>query len=499
MKELKCPAQCDCLLVAALCVNAGIINNEQLNTFSFLVIVNSTLANVRMEFVTSCAFFSLIDAKLTLDCQLFHPQQMVHLYITQNIFKVVESNCFKGGTHLKIIKLINNKIEMLEQNAFAQVGNLRYLNLSYNHLVALAKNRFPEAPKLKGLSLIGTSLDSCKSNMLQDLNLEILETNDYHLCCVVPNSTECNAERPWHIWCSRLLPTTSLKATYISLSTLSVCLIVVSIICLLMAKNKKNKAFTISAVAVSIGEIISAVYFFILCIADATLASDFILYEQQWRSSVGCSAAATLHFLFNILDPTLLYFLSLSRLMVVKHPLETKLTSISFVWNSIILIIICTVCVSLLIATLIHIKFHNKLPTSLCVFFVDPVTADVSIKTVTFIVASLHVVISVAISITHCLLLSEVKESANRVSSVAGKAKSTGMTLQLVVVTASNLISWIPADIIFIVSLFLTTYPPQMLLWTVVAIAPNSCIINPAVFASTSARNVYRNRKSSPK
>ena len=43
-------------------------------------------------------------------------------------------------------------------------------------------------------------------NIFKKFEIDIIEADDYHICCIALANTECFANRPWYISCTDLLP-----------------------------------------------------------------------------------------------------------------------------------------------------------------------------------------------------------------------------------------------------------------------------------------------------
>ncbi len=88
----------------------------------------------------------------------------------------------------------------------------------------------------------------------------------------------------------------------------------------------------------------SLLYFCAIWMADIHFKETFLLTEELWRSSVGCLGAFHLVFWFSIQIQLALIFLSLSRLMVVIHPLDTRFKRTKFAVNSISVVYTMSFC-----------------------------------------------------------------------------------------------------------------------------------------------------------
>ncbi len=493
-KAQKCPFNCHCLLSTLLCTQLHGESSISWKMFQVVIFVNLTIGRSDLVSLESLIFLSLISTNTTITCGFFPPKSLIFLTVRQNSFEVVKSGCFEQNVHLKNVNLVKNGIKQVFSQGFAHMKALVSLNLSHNDLNTFGKDVFLETPKLKVLSLIGNRLLSLKANVFKDLSLESLETDDYHLCCAVSTSVQCDAQSPWFFTCSNLLPNFSMKACFRALSSLVFLLNLCSIILLFMAQNEKNAANTISTWCVNASEVCCGLYLYIVWIVDLLYVGSFFVVEESWRSSFFCKFALICLLFYNISDPLLLFFLSLSRFMIVKHPMDTKFKLSSFVFKCDVSIIFCSLCVSVLIWSVQEL-IDNKVATGLCAAFVDPRKSPIFAMTVTFCVAILQMCTSASIVVAHFGLLSELNKS-DKTTASAGKTKLTrGLVVQLIFTTVAYIICWTTTNTIFLVSLFLSQYPPDMIVWAVGAVTPLNALLNPLVFVVTSSRALLRNKK----
>ena len=59
---------------------------------------------------------------------------------------------------------------------------------------------------------------------------------------------------------------------------------------------------------------------------------------------------------------------------------------------------------------------------------------------------------------------------------------------QLIILSLSNIMCWLPSGAIFINTMFLDRYPMELILWTIIAIGPINAIVNPCVNIFTTVR-----------
>ncbi len=498
MKYLGCPKECSCLFVAVLCVNTEIFMSEQLKGFSFAVLQNCKVERYSLLYLKTAFHYTLVNSNMTISCDLFEIETLQDLNIHKNSFLTVEKDCFGNCLNLIFAKLMKNEIQVLASHAFADLVSLQFLNLSNNLLTSLASDSFHNLPRLKTLSLLQNSLVALKVNPFQSITSGNLETEDHYMCCLVP-SVLCNTNKPWYISCSDLLPRKAVKVTFMVVSLVLIVSNCLSIVLSLAARSDKNMSNVIATIFININELFCGTYLCVIWGVDTASQGSFVLFEQRWKSSIWCHTASFFFLLFNTAEPPLLLFLSLARLMIVMHPIDTKFKKTSFVFTWLSVVGMSMVVLSVLTSVAFYFSV-TTMSTSLCSLFVDTSSTCIFCTTVTVVVASVQVIISVGISGVYCLMLKELKRSKENLHSLTSSVNSnTSVSFQVIIISMSNFFCWIPTNAVHLVSLFLSRYPFEMVIWTAVAVAPINSVVNPAVFTATNIRTLCRQRKNTGK
>ena len=96
------------------------------------------------------------------------------------------------------------------------------------------------------------------------------------------------------------------------------------------------------------------------------------------------------------------------------------------------------------------------------------------------LIFSIQLISASFISYLHYKIVQLLKES-QRIRDQSGSL-SWSLKLQLISLSVSNIICWIPSTIIHLSSIFLERYPNELLMWTTVFAVPINSIINPITF-----------------
>ncbi len=337
MMSAMCPKTCQCLASSVLCSDSVIDPSHSLDKFFSVILLNSTF------FRNSTLKGSLHDAGIlhishseVSDISLLLQRKVNLLFLDcswNNIQKVHDCS-FEKESQTKIVKADNNKIDHVSRNAFQNVPSLIALNLSCNPLTYFSDDAIRQSSSICFISMKYIDLNDISHMMFKEISFDVFETQNFRLCCVIHNDTICTTQIPWSSSCSNLLLNTSIKVVFFVMSSLILLLNIVSIIFQVVVINKNrddSNAFSRSVCVANVCAFASVVYLSFLWIADLVYTNDFVLNEETWRSSISCYAAFSIILWFSLAHPFLLLFISLSRLMVVYHPLSTKFKESRFV------------------------------------------------------------------------------------------------------------------------------------------------------------------------
>ena len=211
--------------------------------------------------------------------------------------------------------------------------------------------------------------------------ISMLLTNNHLICCMKQFKTVCNPHGSWQTSCSPLL----LNRGAQSLVMLMFLLIIFCNICSLgshfqevyknyflvnrQEKVKLSIPYQITVCFIDTGNLMYGIYLMLLWFADVYYGKDFFIKKGNWKQNFVCFLTFTASLSFYVILPIFLFFLSLLRYMVIKHPLNYKFKSPKFVMRSLFLTTFIVYVV--LLTEAITFLSHHGSPNSLCSPFMD--------------------------------------------------------------------------------------------------------------------------------
>ncbi len=407
---------------------------------------------------------------------------------SNNVSKIIQT-CFSSATRLSAIRLNNNFISIVEYAAFKTLQSLSFLDLSDNLL-----SSFSESLDVNVLVLDNNPLADITVDSFLAMKSDFIKTTKYQICCLAHTKSACVSDKPWFVTCDNLLSSGPVKVcfcvTLFLVALLNISNLVIQKVSLVMLKETVGAA-TVTVISIGVIDLVCGLYMTILITADISLSDNFLVKEQIWRSSFSCFAVFCLTFSFNVLSPTFLFFLCLSRLVVVVCPFAVVFKQRSFVFKCSLSLASSIICISLLLTTVSKVVY-GKLPVKLCSPFLDPTNSVPIIKILTWVLISLHLSACTSIPFTYAWLSHHLFVRQKSMQEARSQRRSNKfMMIQFTIQISSNLLCWIPGTVVYLLALS-GQYDIQLILWSYTAILSVNSLVNPTVFAATVARKLWK-------
>ncbi len=488
LNNIRCPTECQCFLFAISCNEWTFSETNMIYPHIFLLLSHSEthLLQPILQMFKNTFFLHVVGYHIKSVCGITFPGKLLDLHLQNNSLEDMKNDCFEGLKALKSLDLANNRISMFTSSTFQTLKVLQFLNLSSNPLNFLPAS-FIQTSKQIFMSLHVDDLQHINIDALAEGTTKIVDTNHFHICCIIPVKSKCNDQVPWFISCGDLLQSLSARIFLIVASVLIFVLNAMSV-AVQVATRHLGKAFVVIVVTLNLSDSLIVTYLSLIWVSDMKYQGIFIVNEHLWRSSVTCFLAFGFNFWFCMITQLQVVFLTLSRYIIVAFPFNTHFKSTKFVTKSEICILIGSQCSSAIL-TLTTAFVHGSLPFVLCLPLVDPTDSVVLIKIVTWTVAITQVVTTIVVLVLHIMLLQQLLDSQKNV----GKGgPSFALKVQLAIITLSSVLCWFPSGVVYITAMFLSQYPIQMIIWTTGVDLPINSITNPVLFTVTSIRRYIK-------
>ena len=493
LKSVTCPSKCTCLIMAIDCKNVSAYDYKRIGFYTSVYISNSLIYSLSIiqDQLISTKVLKLPSNSLFEFCNISPFKEILLIDLSFNSLRRIGRNCFVSHKVLKVLLLNNNKIEFIALFAITNLTNLLFFNLSNNPICNFPWTLLKYSQRISSFGAVNLNLTVINLNSRNEI-IKVIDTDSYHLCCVA-SYIVCLADRPWFAQCSYLLPSKTLDIVFILVSCLITFLNIESIVLHLLTW-KANKVFSVLVISLNVGNLVCASYFWIIWISNFIIEQRFLTTEETWKSFPICLLSFGCVLLFTFLNQLLQISLSLSRLMIVIHPLYTKFKNLDFILKLIFYIFIVSSFVTISVCIFL-IATGANVTNNLCLPFIDPSDSILPIKILTWFVVTTQSTTSMIIMLMHISIYNH-KEQFSKIlrKSEVNDNFDAPLIMQLIIITLSNFLSWFPANSIYVLAMFLPSYSIGMVMWTIVFVMPTNCIVIPTVLNIMAVRKWLKSR-----
>ncbi len=309
LKNVRCPEQCLCLGLALQCDKL----HDALPRNIFISVSISNTSGIFLESILDktslTTFINLEDTGINDFCAVNFPDQVLQLKLKFHIQSKLESKCFYVLNKLKFLSLDNNKIVQLSFRSFSNLSALSFLNLSSNPLQKSPCFVFVYLPKLKLLSLENEPFSEICPHTFVESKPKIISTNDFQLCCVLPEESVCHGQFSLNRMCNNLLSTKRVKASFLG-AYIFVTSISALCIFLHVFNPKCSKVFRTQVICLNVNDVLFISYLCIMWTSELIFKEYFPVSSVWWRTSQACFSAFFSIFCWTLLSQVLCLTLS---------------------------------------------------------------------------------------------------------------------------------------------------------------------------------------------
>ncbi len=493
LKYVLCPGGCHCLNYALWCENVTFQEHTTLLYISYYITsskitVPSLTAIIQNEFAK---FINASSNNLTEICSHSFVGKSIHTFdVSDNCVAEIQKGCFEGLNNIYFITMKNNHMKHLHPFAILNISSSFSLDLSTNNLTFLSKHSIFNVHCIISLLLRNNPIVVVDVHSIQSQLIYLVQADHYSVCCL-QIAQKCKPHLTGS--CKELLPTFALKTVFISFAASVITLNCISFLGNIWnlsmkyyfnSKSGKPKRFAwpydyiVSCLHMT--DILYGLYLLIIWFTDRSYNNSFAVMAASWGKSTLCTAAIFVVMLFSIFAPLLSAYLSLSRFVVVRYPFNSTFKSIKFTYQSLMILFSSAVTVSVLWVTIF--KKICEIAIGLCIPFAQSqFPCPHIIHAITLAVFAFQTLVIAFMAILHGIIFLTLQTSKD--FSAQNAASTFVVIVQIMSLSMSTIVCWIPSNIIFSTSLFLEKSSTELLTWTSGAILPLNSIINPVIVA----------------
>ena len=327
----------------------------------------------------------------------------------------------------------------------------------------------------------------------------MIGTDDYRVCCLMDfTDTACSTKPLWPQSCKIMLTTVvakiiivcefimiflfNLVSLFKHISNLTFDKLHLPLITCGKSKLKKKcrnvSSFSIVILFVIINDVLFGAHLVVLFYIDLYYGNSYVVYAKEWLKSLACKILGFMSFFAMLNSLFLLTLAAISRLFVVKFPFNSHFKSVKIFIRYIIGGILCDVVCCIVVAYIYgFVEQNNFMPSPVCIYLGETFKSPV-VKNVTVVVAFLQIFCFIITTVIYVVIMGTLKNQ-NIKKNVEAEQQ---VLIQVLLVTATNAICWIPSSILYLTSIAMETYPTSLIMWNVILINPVNSVINPIIF-----------------
>ena len=481
IKGRVCPKSCKCLYFAIVCKSLQRIEFSEYNSNYIMADISRTarmLITIIFNLLPDVQILRLQLNNIKYVCRSKFPKYLKMLDISYNLVYGFSPQCFSNLLYLNSLFLQHNQISYLSSKSLFYMKSLQLLDISSNPLTYIPSYSFTFLPSIQLINFTHINFDYINVNIFVNTYPKLILTSHHGISCFIPDGTNYVSTSHFQMTklCMGIVPKGLFK--------IFLCIIPLVIIVANLASSilhfydtKFNKAFKTTVIAIDFHHQLHGIYLCIIWIYD-TIVGNIYINDEIWRSHYLCLLASWVTLCFEIMNPSLLLFLSASRLMVVVFPLNSRFKDAKF--TRACLSVLCGLSIFMSCFLILYYKTqYTSLPTVSCLPFSNKSKSLFYFITWSGIILKLIIFFVIIIM---GFLLHRISNQSKHLKSTKFSVNSKLIVSQFVLQTTSNFLCWYPMNIIYIVLLFSSSYLEMLLSWSTVLILPINCLFYPVIF-----------------
>ncbi len=483
LNRKECPTNCTCFFYTIECKLLEALAFERFIPCYFVSVTYSTSLNMRslISQLKNANVLKFSHNQLSSLCSLTFPPEVKFLDIGFNFIKELQKCCFKGMLDIRKIALPFNHISSIETDSFHSASKLNILDISSNPLSSKMFLFLNSLSQLKHLILNNVSLQELDFDLFSELNLPVVSTTHYQLCCILSGNTTCFVRKGWFEICSRLL-----FSKKIAMYVIVIALFVFSgnIISSTLHKTitSGNKVFIFLAVSPNLSSFLCSIHLWILSAADNFFQDSFVLKGELWMTSIGCFSTFAINIWGILLSSLLVLVMNFCRMMVVLHPVTSKCKKFSQVSKWVCMLLVMSLGFSLSVTAFVS-QHHGKVSNHLCLPFVEHGQSILIVRVTTFLTAAVLLISALTVFVMNKIMVQSLKTSQENLQKSKSHTTSS-IVVQLCILSTSNVICWWPPIFADISTVFLPSFSLETIALVTFVCAPINGIVYPVVLTA---------------
>ena len=475
-----CPGDCICNNYYIHCVDRALLNIPSVMTSQIYIIFKSN--NLQLENITLYTHYNLKVLDISFNNISVLPsncflslQSLVELNISNNNLRHLEPF---NNTHLISIDISHNYVRHLSERLFSNTPNIKRIDISNNRIETIGEHISSYIHlRLLNVRWNPISVDSIDINAFQLVhNIEMLYTDDHHICCYVPHYGSCLAPTQAWVSCERLIDNAFLRSLFWIFGALSTITNALSVFIQTNSYMLKKRNIALIIVNLHFSEMCMGIYLLVIALIDYLSAGSYYTHHLKWSEGITCKTLRVLHMYWMQNATTLVMFLALLRFVViVVSPMKKIIIS-----RRTILIILFMISLFNILLCIVPIQIGYEGPnyarSGLCLLLRMNSKQNGSRNFLTIFYLSASTICLLIAGVAYVLIFRSVYKT--QCQSKRKKKRLPWLSLLILV----NSISCLPLWIVMVLDIIGVPLHVNIFPWMVILNIPLTSILNPFIY-----------------
>ena len=426
-------------------------------------------------------------------------QNLHFLSITRTRLQTLSADTFYGLINVYVLNLADNQIFQIDDNSFVHVRYTQILLLHHNLISKFSANTFNRLSKLWKLDVRQNNVVYIEFSTFRPMiSLEILETDIFRMCCLVPSTVSCSRGERFVSSCSDLIGGRTQKVLIWVMGIWGLSGNVLVIYMSFYRSHDKPRTapaaranlslYSILVVNMAVSDGLMSCYLLTLGTLDVYFTGVFFAYMDAWKAHLGCKLLGFISLFSLQCTLLILLILALVRLIATIFPLKFRLLHVNLRMVTALSGTASLVSGAVaLIPLLSYSELKEDIPTmpnTVCMLLDSTLVQSGPVKAFYLIFITFNSLIVATMAVCYCWVYRHLKNSDRAMKNQKSKQAdpSSAILLNILVVVLADCLTWVPVLVLMALTVSPLSLSPHLVPWIVVVILPLNSALNPFLY-----------------
>ena len=437
--------------------------SNQSNLFSL------NISNNHITLLESYSFWRLANLKI--------------LDISSNPLQVIQSSAFVGLNSISVLDLSTLAIVQLKENSFEGLHKVHTLSLKRNKIKLIESGSFEGLLQLRVLDLEKNKITNMPRDTFKPLNqLERIHTDAFKFCCLAEKRANCTPIPDEFSSCKDLMANPTLQ---ISIWILGIVATLGNVFVVIWRCRFDASSITsLLVLNLALSDLLMGIYLIIIASVDTLYRGDYIMFDEEWRSSFGCKLAGALSAISSEVSVFTLLVITIDRSLVIIFPFKSKLWRLGTKGIKITCISIWAIWFAVFVVPVFEsnyfIDFYGG--NGVCLPFTLTNANNHGWEFSFSVFVLMNFLVFLIIAIGYGSIFYFVRAARRNSQRNDDENMEVRLAVKSTLIIFTDFVCWMPVILLSVLALNGVSIPPEVSAWVAVFVLPLNSAINPLLY-----------------